>query len=200
MNPSCRTVDCPFLVSGSNGDHLHRVGAGASHLTSASAYSAPALHVARCRDASTACLEPIGRSIAPVARENVPSVSGPAHLSAICCSSGTSVQGWLPGRDPRLLFLRLGKSCSVGILAHMGKIGMTNRCRWSQLPHPNHLRLRLRSTLLRRCRSDSDSDSDSDSYTMTSARDSSRLRHLRHALKGRRPWPSRLIPATNAQH
>ena len=33
--------------------------------------------------------QPIGRSIAPVARENVPSVLGPAHLPAICCSSGT---------------------------------------------------------------------------------------------------------------
>ena len=29
-----------------------------------------------------------------------------------------SVQGWLPGRDPRLLFLWLRKSCLVGILAH----------------------------------------------------------------------------------
>ena len=43
--------------------------------------------VARCRD------EPIGRTIAPVARENVPSVLGPAHLPATCRSSGTSLQG-----------------------------------------------------------------------------------------------------------
>ena len=162
MNPSCRTVDCPFLVSGSNGDHLHSPSAG--RLPPLPGRMCLLSWGPRTCRRFAAALEPLYRD-------------GCQDGTHACFSCGWGNHAWWESLP----------------IPH---------CRWSQLPHPNHLRLRLRSMLLRRCRSDSDSDSesDSDSDTMTSARDSSRSRHLRHALKGRRPWPSGLIPATNAQH
>ena len=187
-------------------DHLHRVGAGASHLTSAAAHSAQvvrrasvesqdtrhqsagrhqpaesaAIHassacVARRRDASTACLEPIGRSIAPVARENVTSALGPTYLptahrrSASTATNQATTCGTAASRRfaaaPEPLYrddcqdgTHTCFSCGWGnharweSLPTWENVGMTNHRRWSQLPHPNHLHLRLRSMLLRRCR------------------------------------------------